>query len=338
MEPKTKNIVLWSIAGLVVLALLLLVLLPSTEDNTGKVTFINQVAEDKIPIKVGYKATSHYLTVFVAKEKGYFDEQGLDAELIEFQNTNHIVDGVLSGSLDAGRGALVKQFQIELQQPGTLKTFMVNKQTKENYIDSLIVRKDSSVKLISDLKGKIIATNEGSTESSFLKVILKKSGLGAGDYTLVTMKPDLLPAALEAGSIDAFFSYEPVTTVAISKSGAKVLSAAPIENYIIDPLVSGGIFMRADYIVKNPVKAKKIVAAFYKAAEFIQAHPEECPTIIAKYTSLDPEMNAQLHIIGEYPVTDAWVLGAVQEHADVLYQEGVLEKNIDVSKMLVDLR
>ena len=171
-----------------------------------------------------------------------------------------------------------------------------------------------------------------------MKVILSKFDLQSEDYTIVTMKPDLLPAALEAGTIDAFFSYEPITTIALEKGIAKIISAAPVENYIIDPLVSGGIFMRADYIINNPVKARKIAAAFYRAAEFIQSNPEECKDIVVKYTALEPEMNEKLHLIGEFPTTDLWVLEAVQENADILYQEGVLEQRIDVSNLLVDLR
>lgn len=335
MEQKYK-IWLWSLVGIIGVVLLILLLLPQTQ--FPETSYPIKDITEKIPLKIGYKGTSHYLSVMVAKEKGFFAEEGLDAEIIEFQNTNHIVDGVLAGQLDVGRGALVKQFQIELKQPGTLKTFMVNKQTKENYIDDILVRKDSSISSLAQLKGKTIGTNEGSVESSFLEVILKKAGLNEGDYTIITMKPDLLPSALEAGSIDAFFSYEPITTVALTKGIAKVLSAAPIENFVIDPLVSGGHFMRADYIAKNPETAKKIARAFSKAAEFMVKNPKESEEILAKYTVLkEGETSTKLHIITEHKVSESWVKKAVQEHADVLVTEKVLEKQLDVSSMLVVL-
>jgi len=325
---KKSNTLKYSIVVILLLTLLVGAALFIANKPTGRA-----VTHEKV--KIGYKATSHYLPVFVAKEKGFFEQEGLNAEIVEFQSSNHVLEGVISGHLDAGRGALVKQFTIELKEPGTLKTFLVNKQTKYNYIDYIIIRKDSNIKSVKELKGKKIGTNAGSVESSFLIAVLGKFGLNKGDYEIITMEPGLLPQVLEAEQIDAFMSYEPITTIAIKKDIGKILVSAPIEKYIIDPLVSGGCYMRADYIEKNPEKAHKIIRAFYKAAEFIENNPEECRKIITKYTPLEEDMSSDLHIL---EVKKPSVLkDAVQEHADIIFKEGIIDKRLDVSNIFYEI-
>ncbi len=335
MEQKHKKILLWSLAGAVALVVLLLFLLPQIQFPETSYP-VKSLAEN-IPLKVGYKATSHYLSVMVAKEKGYFAEEGLDAELVKFDSSNQVMDGVLAGNLDVGRGGLVLQLEVEEKQPGAVKTILVNTQTKENYIDYILVRKDSPVKFLSELKGTI-GTNTGAVEKIHLSLVLKKLGI-ADNLKIVEMKPDLLPAALESKQVDAIFTYEPIINVALKKGIARILESAPIEKYLYDPWIGGGVFVKSSLIKENPEAAKKIFRAFYKAGKFIEQHPEEAKQVLLKYTPIDAEVIKGLHALPEYsPFEYPLLVEKAQENADMLYKEGYLKQKVEVSKMLVDLR
>lgn len=324
MESKQK-ILIGCIIGLILVIGLIYCLLPE-----------NNINLEKIPIKIGYKDTSHYLSVFVAKEKGYFAEEGLDAELIKFESSNQVMDMVLAGKLDASRGGLILQLEVEEENPGTLKTFLLNKQTLDNYIDFVLVRKDSPFQSLKEFKGTI-GTPVGA-DKIHLSVALKKLGI-FDNVKILELKPDLLIAALESKQVDAIFAYEPTINVALEKGTARIMESKIMEKYVISPWIGGGIFMTSDTIKNNPEKAKKIYRAFYKAGNFIAEYPEEAKLILKKYTPLDENIIKQLHALPEYsPFEHPELITYAQGYADIFYQEGYLTKNVDVSKMLVDLR
>lgn len=282
-------------------------------------------------VRVGYKATSHYVIMMVAKDKGFFEEQGLDAELIRFDSSNQVMDALLAGQLDVARGGIVLQLIIEDKQPGTIKTVTFNKQTQDNYIDYLIARKDSGIKTIGDLEGKRIGFNMGYIDEVLLKVILKNASVE--DYDLMGMKPEILAAALESKQVDAIFSYEPEATIALNKMDSVIVEKSLFTYRISDPFMSGGAFMTTSFMNENPEIADRIIRALYRTGEFMKENPEECKQIIAKYVGMDQATADQLHVLEDGRPTPE-LMDAAQIQSDIMYENGVLSKRINVSSIM----
>lgn len=287
------------------------------------------------PVKIAYKPTAHYLSVFVAKDQGFFRQEGLIPELIEFDTSNLAMDALLTDQVDVARGGLMLQLKIESEKPSLITTFLVNKQTTENFVDYILVQKDGPVNSFADLKGKKVGTAAGLIETTMLKNILKAEGVAESDVQVIEMKPILLPQALEAKQIDAVFIYEPEANIALERGFARVLAEHPVETTILNPWIGGGVYIKTSFIESNPQKAKKIMRAFKKAGQFIADHPGQAKEILLKNVPLKVD-KTKLHALAEFDVTDPEIIKAAQMHADFLFEKGVLKKRVDVGDLLYD--
>ncbi len=285
------------------------------------------------PVKIVFKPTAHYLSVFVAKDQGFFQQEGLIPELIEFDSSNLAMDALLSGQVDVARGGLMLQLKIESEKPGLITTFLVNKQTTENFIDYFLVHKESGITTFTDLKGKKIGTAAGLIETTMAKNILAGAGLAETDFQIVEMKPTLLPQALEAKQVDAVYIFEPEANVALERGFASILAEHPTETYTpLNPWIGGGVYMTTSLIEGNPQKAKKIMRAFKRAGQFIAEHPDQAKEILLKNVPLKVDKN-KLHALPEFSVTDPEIIRAAQMHADFLFEKRVLKKKVDVGDL-----
>jgi sulfonate transport system substrate-binding protein len=89
--------------------------------------------------------------------------------------------------------------------------------------DELLVRSDSSIRSVKDLKGKRIAYTRGSSGHGFLVQALARAGLSTKQVTLVDLTPGDSLAAFSSGSVDAWATWEPF--ISIAGGSARVLPA-----------------------------------------------------------------------------------------------------------------
>ena len=96
-----------------------------TTSPTGEI-----IKETKLSI--GYREHLTYLPAYIAKEKGYFAQEGLDVKLVKFDSTNQMVEAILNGQLDGGVGGInaIALLQIESKVPGTFKITNVGEFSK----------------------------------------------------------------------------------------------------------------------------------------------------------------------------------------------------------------
>jgi len=317
------------------LILLFLLLLSSCTIQEKQITSQISSQPSFETIKIAYKPTAHYLSVFVAKDQGFFQQEGLVPELIEFDTSNLAMDALLSDQVDVARGGLLLQLKVESEKPGVLTTFLVNKQTTENFVDYLLVHKESAINSFADLKGKKVGTAAGLIETTMIKNILKANGVAETDIQVIEMKPTLLPQALEAKQVDAVYIYEPEANIALERGFAKALAEHPSETYLLNPWIGGGVYIKTSLIERNPQKAKKIMRAFKKAGQFIADHPDEAKEILLQYVPLKVDKN-KLHALPEFDVSDSAIRKAAQMHADFLLEKGVLQKRVDVDDLFYE--
>ena len=142
------------------------------------------------------------LPLFIAEEKGFLAEEGLQFKTTAIATSNQLVDGVVAGNLDCYiESSAVPVLAVELQSPGKLKVFAVSEITRETPFDALLVKEDSPIKALSDLAGKKIGVFPGSTATNLLKKYLGDKGLDVSSITFVPMPPPNHLAALVRGSV-----------------------------------------------------------------------------------------------------------------------------------------
>ena len=153
---------------------------------------------DKLTVLLDWFINPDHAPLFVAHERGYFRERGLDVEFITPSNPNDPPKLVAAGKADLAV-SYQPQHQMQVDQGLPLVRVATLVATPLN---SLVVLADGDIKTIGDLKGKTIGYSVGGFETVLLKVMLEKEGLSLEDVKLINVNFSLSPS-LFAGQTDA---------------------------------------------------------------------------------------------------------------------------------------
>jgi NitT/TauT family transport system substrate-binding protein len=282
-------------------------------------------------VTIGYLPIAVDLATFVAQEKGFFAEEGLEVELVQFATSNQVAEALIAGRIDASSYfAYPVVFAVEQSQPGTFKeigTVIVS--SEHPFLFILAGKNDSSIKTLADLEGKTVGMFPGSTTQAQLRHALKTVGV---DPSTVNMQPIAAAqqlGALSAGSVDALFALEPTATIGELKGISRKVEN--VEKYLPEPNYNAISAVTNSYRSENPKAVAKIVAAQDRAIDFIRENPEEARMVLTKYTSLDNETAVKAGIGFPLKSEDAKDISKAQEYADILFAEGDLKERVDVS-------
>lgn len=298
---------------------------------------LGQDTQEPLSMRVGYLPLLVNLPLFTALENGYFDKYGLTVEAVEAQSPNHIVEGIISGSLD-GAGVLAYPilFAAEEKSPGEIKIFFSGDETEEEFVASILVRNDSEISSIEDLKGKKIGVYTGLVQVLFLKAILTGMGLDPEkDVIIEQIEPRLQLQGLQAGHYEVLSTVEPFPTIAVSQGLAKVLVENPRVKYVQNPFPSVATAISAEFLEKNPKATRAYLRAYRDAISFIRSNPEKAKSYLVKYTPTPEAVAPQVRLLKFSQIGEEDRVG-VQQFADWMFQVGLLKKQTDVNSMFGD--
>ena len=278
-------------------------------------------------VNVGYL---HTLAVdgqfWIAMEKGYFQEEGLEMKPIVFTSGVPLMQALSGGSVDVAiMGAVISNFPSQ----GVGKIFLLN--DIEYDTAKLYARPESGVSSIKDLRGKKIATVKGTTAHVFLHNALKANGMDSNkDVELVSMDMAGAVAAFISGAVPVVCTWVPFDVQIREKvPGAKLISSAK-EFYPGAAIMGGWVAANKYYETKKEV-LRKIIRAWAKANDFLMARtPEALKLIHAKAYSNIPFSDIEA----------AWQAERCETSKDwvKLYQDGTAAKWIgQVNQVFVEI-
>jgi len=283
-------------------------------------------------IVFGYQPFGSNLPFFIAVEKGFFKEQGLEVESVKIISANDAANAVVQGKL-AGNVTvpLNVMLNIEENQPGLMKIFMVKATSKQRWSDYLLVKKGSAIKSIADLKGKKVGGYPGSAQQTLIRLTLR-SFMDDKDILTVEMPPSTQLPGLDAGQIDALLTYDDLAITALQNAIAEVLVENPICKYVVDPMYGFLYVLSSDFVKKNPKTALKVRDGMYKAADFIRTNEPEARAIMAKWVGIKKEIADKVNLWDQVKIQDI-DRAALQKLADIFFDAGVTKKCIDTSHL-----
>lgn len=236
------------------------------------------------PVTIGIQTSPAMALVMVAKDKLFFQEEGVDAELKEFTAGKFALQAFLGGSLD---------FAVAGEVPVTLATlqgerFLVLCQVVERTIKEVrvVARRDGNITDPSAYFKKTkrkLATSFGGGPEFFTYTFLKKIGVTPDEVQIVSQQPEEMPFAIANGSVDAVSVFDPAAFLAEKQLGDKGITFA--DSSIYSELYV--ITVKQQTIDKNPALAEKIIRALVRARQFIQNSPDDAKNIVVRYTKLD---------------------------------------------------
>lgn len=194
---------------------------------------------------------------------------------------------------------------------------------------ALVVPKDSPIKTVADLKGKKIVTGRGSIGHYLAIKALASAGLTTKDVQFIFLLPAESRLVLDNGTVDAWATWDPYTTVVTSQSQAKVLVSG-------NQLLSNHLYFAAtrQAIADKRVQLDDFVARVDRAYAWANVHPNEYAAAQSKITGLPLAVHVEVakdtHL--SPVIIDDTVIKGLQATADTYQQEGLLPKRIDVSQ------
>jgi len=289
--------------------------------------------EGKVPVRIGYLNIVASLPLFVAEEKGFFKDEGIQYEATVIATSNQLVDAIVAGNLDCYiESSAVPVLAVELQSHGKLKVFSVSEITPQAPFDALLVKEDSPIKTLSDLSGKKIGVFPGSTATSLLKKYLKDNGVDVSSITFIPLPPANQLTALIEGSIDALHAYEPTTAIAMSKGGIRQIYGS-VYAAMLSPNPQGVAAISAAFVEKHPNTAARIISAFEHAMVYMKEHDAETRQILAKKMGLSEDVAKRCVFLYMLP-HDQIPVDIFQRYSDMLTDLGELSSRVKVEELL----
>lgn len=218
--------------------------------------------------------------VYIAQEKGYFREEGLEVILHDYMSGHLGLNAMLSGKEDlatAGESP-ISRAAVQGKPVAVVATICEIDQAI-----LIIARKDKGIASLSDLKGKRIGLAATSAADYFLHVYLTTNGMNPRDIRIINMEPDKAVAALLKGDIDAVSTWAPHTVVLRDRLGDNALVLGDPGLYIM----TWNLVAAPDYLKSNPERVGKLLRAIVKANRFIINHPDEARAVSRQYTGTD---------------------------------------------------
>ena len=244
-------------------------------------------AGDRLTLVLDWYVNPDHGPIIIARENGYFAEQGLEVEVVAPADPSDPPKLVAAGKADL---AVSYQPQLHLQVheglpltwAGTLVASPLN---------CLMVLRDGPVKSLADLKGRKVGFSVAGVEEATLNAMLQQHGIGFDDVEMVNVNWSLSPA-LMSRQVDAVIgAYRNVELNQLAIEGVPGECIYPEENGV--PVYDELIYVaNRDSMDRDAIA--RFLAATEKATQYIVNHPEASFEIFAGTAAeLQDELNAR---------------------------------------------
>ena len=247
-------------------------------------------------IKIGYLPIITYAPIYIAYEKGYFADEGLEVELSSFASSSYMMPILATGDLDIGNGQTGTELINAVSQGLDVKIVAPTNSEKEGYVTSkFLVRTDlyesGEITKPADLEGAAIATNvlRGVTEY-MTSQLLKEGGLTVDDVQLVVLPFSDINVALANQAIDGGLFPEPLASMAID--GGDGVSIKKFSDIFPGATLSTYFFGKRLLQPENREVGVRFFKALMKAIRELnteEGYNDENVGYITKYVNNPPE-------------------------------------------------
>jgi NitT/TauT family transport system substrate-binding protein len=274
--------------------LLCLVLLVSACGSSDETTTENKGNSRGKAVKVTFTEPARLLSVaplYVAIEQGYFEKEGIEAEIVSGGGGAQVIASVLSGEaqfavsgprsmftpLDKGEDLLA------IQSLNSALTYQIT--LSKQYIKKKNVSKDSSFEdKVASLDGATIGTNlVGDSGDVYTRYLMQKHGVDHNTLKTVKLAGDGSKiGGMQEGIVDGGIASPPMGLQAVSKDvGDIVINTS--EEPMYENMVWEAVFAKKEYLEENQETSLKVVRAIGKGMEFTRNNPREAAESIVSY-------------------------------------------------------
>jgi len=237
--------------------------------------------QTKETIKIAINEWPGYAHAFIAQEKGFFEEKGVDVELIfdidYTASQQRYIDGEVDGVFEVLPDTMFRNTQ---GLPSKVVYLMDYSETGDVIV--------GSVNSIEELKGKTIGVEGINTFSHiFALKTIESYGMTEGDVLFEIVLAQDVVKKIEDGTINAGHTWEPTKSEAIEKGYNVLANAGDFPYLVTDVLV-----FDTNIIEERPDDIQKIVQSMFDAQEYQKLNHDESVRIMAEAENVNPESMA----------------------------------------------
>ena len=265
----------------------------SSVSETSASTASNGEAKlEKTTFNLGHLNSTAHLLGFVAKEEGYFKEEGLDVTLTLFSSAAELSSGLENGKLDVAFMGSVPTLTFQ-SQGHDLTIFGGEMTNGHGYVIKPEFVEGKSDWDVSILKGRNVASVKNSVQDAELQILLKdkKIEIGEGEDKVNIVYFDSQKDAynaLQNDSIDAASAYSPYTSLAESQ-GYKIVHPCSEEKLLENQPCCRQV-AATEALSKYPNSYNAFERALIKAYKFTQENKEGTVKDVKKYIDIEEDL------------------------------------------------
>ena len=280
-------------------------------------------------LRVSYVPATTVLPLHIAKVQGFFAQNNLDVTLTEASNISDI-PATLGRQFDLALGTATDLIRAGAAGVDVVQAAGNTISTKDNPFVKLIVKPDSGISDVAQLRGRTVGTPTLSgVIHAAVKYAAKQKGVDPSAIGGVEAPTPNLPDQLKAGRIDAVEALEPIASQLIKAGNVSI--GAPFDA-IGDPLATNFWLAQGSWANKNRDAVARFVQSLQQGQTFIDQNPTEARRILQEYTRL-PEAVASTVPLPTYNYDiraadlDVWV--------KVLKDIGEFSGQVDTRKLVL---
>lgn len=315
-------------AALAILAIIIAVIIAIFSRDTAPSNDSLGTTNEQVELqKITVSEVTHsifYAPQYVAMNLGFFEEEGLEVELINGGGADNVMTAVLSNQVDIGFAG--PEAAVYVYNEGKEDYAEVFAQVTKRDGSFLVAREKTDNFAWTDLKGKhVLPGRKGGVPYMTFEYVLKKNGIDiVNDLNLDTsISFDAMNSSFVGGTADYVTSFEPAASQ-LEKEGAGYIVAAV--GSATEEIPYTAYFAKKSYIEENSDIIQKFTNALYKGQVWVNEHtPEEiAESTLASFPDSDKELLTKA--IANYKEIDVWNTTPVMtEESFNLLQEVIVE-------------
>lgn len=229
--------------------------------------------------------------VLVAQERGYFERNGLQVDLINYTgSTDQLLESLATGKADAAVG-MIHRWLKPLEAGFDVKIVG----SSHGGCVRMIGVKEAGVTSLQHLKGKTIGVSDiASPGKNFFSILLKKNGIDADTEVTWRQYPaDLLDIAVNKGEIQAIADGDPTLYLIEKRNKGRYVEVASNLSGEYKDKVCCIVGARGELVRKDKPAVAALVRSILQASDFVAENPNESARLFAKYSPNVPVEDLQ---------------------------------------------
>jgi NitT/TauT family transport system substrate-binding protein len=224
-------------------------------------------------VRIAINPWPGYEFLHLAKSKGFFEDEGLNVELIEMASLADVQRVYIQGRADGMASTIIEV----VHAAGNTQEALSIVQIPDYSNGGDIILSHESIKSVKELKGKKVGAEVGSLGMYILALALTKHGLSLDDVQILNVEQLAAEDALLNKEIDAVVTYPPFSSsIQKHKQFIEILNTKELPGDVIDSIV-----LRTDFVDANPQWVVNFLKVWDRTLDYAQANKKEAYGIMA---------------------------------------------------------